>query len=1168
MPSAKPSTLPSASPSTLPSSQPTAQPSSVPTSQPTTSPTAVPSSGPSGIPSTRPTPLPSFPLPSLSPSATSTSWNSSLQPSSSPSLLPAPEPTETPTSLMPARSEMPSSVPQTVLPVSSLNPTLISSFVPTLPIVEQWKNALLSDLQSIAVNDSVMDVAVRTSYYTLRYSDESFYGNGCAGWVNWLYSEVRALSSGYVPSSIQMWSRTSLQSNSVIDCMEKNVINSILYALLTPANSTTDVVQSFFCSGYSWKVSRNCGRSTRLNDLAICANCDNPCNISQFGLAQCSSYYVNQSIDPSSTILSLTLQDIDKPPVIQQMSIFPDVNKISINVSLDKPGTVSCSLYSSGLAVPTSLAEITLQAGSASAVTSYSVQAGEVAAMEIASGIIPLASYNLYCYTVARASGASSSLSTMLQQVVKNVTTMCCRSIRVRISSSLISEGMDQPSNFLSFIVEGGRPRSPLEVRIVLQKVNASDNSETFTSLEALSSAFVPSIFTLSPSAALSSSSPSSLRFSSGLSKLSAGDYQVSLSITGFSASDYNVVYPSGFEASDSMTLTVLPAGAILLAPAMLNAVFSSDGSYLQVLFSGDTNRGGMSTRFSCSRLFRFGCAESSTCVWQDTSTVWAYVSAQPECALPGQTLSLAPSAAIKARCASAGCVGNQVLWPNISTSASSSFLTIAAPSPPIAPIVIMNMPTSLGSCSSLRIDVTLSTGHGGRAWNSSKVSVSVIDTAGNVVNASSLQEFLSSDTFKLFPQPMAIPAAYFQDGHIYTFQATLCNFLGACGSAMGRLIIISSLVPSVSIPGNTLRSMKPNALLSIRAVGTIPTCSNAGGNNVTTREYLSYSWSISSGSGSSSVPLNLRSISKDPARFLLPAFSLQINTLYTISVTTSLSLTSSSATSVSTQVYVVPGDLVAVIGGSNTRNMRVGERLTLDASRSYDENMEFSLGSPSSSLFFAWSCLQLAPVLSDDCSTLFHQALYEESLSSNLLQLQALDFNVNLSSASVKWTVKVADDSSGSGRSAEADVFITILPSLSPVVELSAVGPVLSVTSDGSINRYNSEQPLQLVGRVKVPASLSGWVSWQLDPSSSGVERLSSVVLISSATTDVSNLTLPVSSVPRTYTFSLPLNAQNLPTGITLLFSLSCVLQEPGGSAISNIAVQINSPPRFGLFA
>jgi hypothetical protein len=58
------------------------------------------------------------------------------------------------------------------------------------------------------------------------------------------------------------------------------------------------------------------------------------------------------------------------------------------------------------------------------------------------------------------------------------------------------------------------------------------------------------------------------------------------------------------------------------------------------------------------------------------------------------------------------------------------------------------------------------------------------------------------------------------------------------------------------------------------------------------------------------------------------------------------------------------------VIQGSVNRNIRVGEKLVIDASGSYDENIA-SVKGKAANLLFQWTCVQVNPTFSNNCSSL-----------------------------------------------------------------------------------------------------------------------------------------------------------------------------------------------------
>ena len=52
-------------------------------------------------------------------------------------------------------------------------------------------------------------------------------------------------------------------------------------------------------------------------------------------------------------------------------------------------------------------------------------------------------------------------------------------------------------------------------------------------------------------------------------------------------------------------------------------------------------------------------------------------------------------------------------------------------------------------------------------------------------------------------------------------------------------------------------------------------------------------------------------------------------------------------------------GLLISLISGGSQQTIRIGEKLELDGSKSYDEDIPNLTGSEIFSIFYEWSCLQ-----------------------------------------------------------------------------------------------------------------------------------------------------------------------------------------------------------------
>jgi hypothetical protein len=676
--------------------------------------------------------------------------------------------------------------------------------------------------------------------------------------------------------------------------------------------------------------------------------------------------------------------------------------------------------------------------------------------------------------------------------------------------------------NFLTITLPDGYPRQNLRINIHSFFHNNSiiRKQELFTP----SSFFIPKL-----------ESPNPVVLTASLSRPIVGTYFINSSLSDLGSALYEVEYLP-LTSAPFLTLKVLLD--IIPAPELVSAVFTADGSSMMITFSGDTNKGSGFSQFLCSTLFDFACANISTCTWTDFSHIMAYVATKPYCASPGQSLALAVTSQIKARCI-VRC-NNQYQWPIIPVNSST---LITAPSNKLNPKVVINMPDSVGSCATVSIDITSSSGDGGRGWTSIRIFVTGVNSMGSSINTDELQSFINSANYSSFP-PTPIAANFLIPGTAYTFRVELCNFLGSCGIGTKKLSVLQTLLPVISIPGTKTVTIKRNAILSIVAQGFIPMCK--GDNDTSTsaaqpdlRFPVFYDWNISS---QQSAKTNFVSLSKDPSRCLLRSFSLDSNVTYIVTATARAVLYGTEVSAfTSIKVYVQPGNININLQGGNVRSVRVKESINIDASRSIDEDMN----TVEQTLLFQWSCLQVAPVLSASCSGIFDQLAWESTNKSPVLRLVAS----NDASEAVAQVSLVVQDNTGT-KSAQSTIEVSILPSLAPVVEL---------TSSVGSSKASSYQALQLIGKVDVPSSLAGFVYWNIDQSS-GID-------ISSVALGAVNMSILTNPIPKSYNIYLPLNARLLPTNVNLLFTLKCVLFEPGNSSDSSISVLVNAPPRPGMF-
>ena len=592
-------------------------------------------------------------------------------------------------------------------------------------------------------------------------------------------------------------------------------------------------------------------------------------------------------------------------------------NTIAVWAKLSGSGSIHCAAY------PTSFALLSLDL---IYILKYSSASDglNVSSLTI-TGLTPFKEYRVYCYVSKQS--AVSKISEVLR-TAQSINTTCCKTLTVGRSASSIPSSQSAV-NLLSLTLNA-LPSDAVTVQVI-------SNSSLVL--------FSPRSFSVARD-----SGQAALHMHTSLQALPPGIYSYRIVLSGPSAAEYVVQYSSGSASSSvsAMTDSILVLSNSQEPPLvrLQTAIFTDDGSSITISFDSNTNRGNVQGSFPCGVLFIFPCSAASQCRWLDSKSVLAVgVARGGSCAVPTDRVSLALHAAIKAACplrANALSINSvacplQSLWKNASTVLSVSIL---APVNPLTPNVVVSAPSAIGSCDNLTLDATSSSGSGGRPWRS--VSITVEGSPGSL-HVSTLQSFLSQDPWSiLLSSPhKQVPGHLFTHGSIYTFQVQLCNFLGACGSAVRSMAALAAPVPLLSLLGEPLRIIYRSAVLVVDSSVTVSVCLPS----ITT---LSYSWGILIANSSvSASSVGVKSISRDPSKFILPAYSLQAGAAYTVA----LSLGGASA---SVGILVAVGSLHSVVSGGLFRSMREQATLTLDASQSYDDDVA-TLTGVRAGLRFAW---------------------------------------------------------------------------------------------------------------------------------------------------------------------------------------------------------------------
>ena len=971
----------------------------------------------------------------------------------------------------------------------SLAPSTTTSVKPTNSALVVFTTELQSILTELAENYTNSNADYSSQYYNMNYRNGvNTAVSNCDRWSTFLRGEVATSIQIYNPMNIIFAIASGTESVQYISCNSSLIVGELASFLASSSPVSRYLERS--CNDYKW-TAFNCLNSSA--SPSLCINCNNPCVDyvlpSFIGIAPCQA----PRIDSPVSVIEIQYSNRIQPPKIIFLDIISSNVSISVSGKLSGSGEIYCAAFPnqqlSDFSLPGSYQDIITQNNLASA------DDQKIVHLQI-YGLTASTPYKLYCLTSNF--GSMMPFSDALDNAYPFNTT-CCKTISVFQASATIIYGQSFVS-FLQFVI-GNPPTESISISITYSSGNKTDqmNGVFFPQSIFVSSTFHGGAFKAS--------------LSTGLSQ---GCYLYEVHVSGPSFAEYAVDHQN---LARDKTFCIVSLDAIQEAPLLVGAVYSEDGSLLKILFDTPTDKGGSLTVFNCSELFDFTCATKSKCQWIDSQTVYAFVFGASHCASPGENIFIRQSAAIRAACQSvSGLCPSQSQWPTASTLP----IYISPPPSAVFPSVVIAMPSKIGPCDTLSLDLTGSTGSGGRPW-----SISSAFAQSSCNNVTFLNGFLNN-SFSVDPITI-VPSSYFTLGCTYSFHFTLCNFLNACGVASQSVISLNSVVPNIAVPGGSYQSITRKSLLTISSTASVAQC--AGGRSIYS---LSYSWSIFQGNVQS---LSVVSISKDPTKLIVAPYSLISSNYYSIKLTVVIKETFQSAT-ITTSVFVQPGDIVPVIAGGAQRNMRCLTSILVDASQSFDEDQNGVTGL-GAGLSFAWSCMQMSPTFNETCYSSLRLSTNGDVIT--VFALSSSEGSVSQLTVSIR-------DSTGS-RFAQSVISIHVL---------EANDAVLSASNNILTSVMLPSQTLQLTGNVQIPEAFlrnNSYAQWSVNDGQIDLKDIA-----------VSSLQEKLNAMSVTLYLIIP--PFSLPGGSSLTFTLSCCTLNGNPQYTSTVSVVVSAPPRPGTFS
>eukprot|EP00698_Gefionella_okellyi_P008012 TRINITY_DN1967_c0_g2_i1.p1 TRINITY_DN1967_c0_g2~~TRINITY_DN1967_c0_g2_i1.p1 ORF type:complete len:1090 (+),score=324.77 TRINITY_DN1967_c0_g2_i1:349-3618(+) len=273
---------------------------------------------------------------------------------------------------------------------------------------------------------------------------------------------------------------------------------------------------------------------------------------------------------------------------------------------------------------------------------------------------------------------------------------------------------------------------------------------------------------------------------------------------------------------------------------------------------------------FSVTSLSKIGVAQ---CAWP-TSTQLVVTFGFGASIVPGDSISF----------------GSGILAAADGTSAVSGTVTLVTAASPPTPVVTINSFSKIGSCSAFTMDAQ-ATGSGSRAF--STVTWSVQSTDGNFITRTAVNTFLlAQNALKLMSMPI-LGTLLLDSGasqNVWTFGLTVTNFLGASSALTTSTITIVGGVAAPSLRIFGLSTQTVNPVLPYTLFGNVVPASCALSSST-----ISYSWAVTTGATSISLPYSTALV------LVIPANSLTAGTSYTATLTVTYTISGTASTSTAT---------------------------------------------------------------------------------------------------------------------------------------------------------------------------------------------------------------------------------------------------------------------------
>eukprot|EP01034_Spumella_vulgaris_P034400 gene34400-biopygen29293 len=460
--------------------------------------------------------------------------------------------------------------------------------------------------------------------------------------------------------------------------------------------------------------------------------------------------------------------------------------------------------------------------------------------------------------------------------------------------------------------------------------------------------------------------------------------------------------------------------------------------------------------------------------------------------------------------------------------SDAGSFVYIAFDSPTDSALITVNSwpcNNTISSCTNLTVDATLSSGSGGRDWQSVDWRVdgytgSLTDGTSNTIYPYNVLDILLRNGVKIN------------------------QLINSSSAAASFKVTGNRNLPTLNIVGSSVVTVNPSQTVLVYSNAALSSCSES--------QNIQYSWTIFVAGG---VDSGITSVSSEPKVLIIAAHSLRAGAIYQAQVTALVKVgeTDNEASALMT-IQVVNGPVVAAVRGGYNRAVFITSTLLLDASSSTDANLP--LIAASQGLTYKWTCSITSTVnYGNDCASTFGS----QSTTSSSVNLAGTLITYGVTYA---FTVKV----SASGGRSDSKV-VTVQNLVVPIV----VSPTPDATSaptfvgaytfiSSAYSKFNADSQVSIFGFVQATYPVTA--QWTAQVSGSSVS-------FTSLTTQLKDFTADEATAKISFPLAIP--GSTFVAGSQITFRIGANMKDATSTALysySEIVLTVNAPPSGGLIS